>query len=977
MSSGLPTEMTIRNFLTKALEQRSVKVQTEWSYDTPIGRLVPDMLLRNGAEYVVETKLGAESKLLDAIVQLYDYSKYTEAKGAFAVLFPEELRRRWSPEILEKIAVDPKLKYIVTAIFKDFRPSQRFVGNLFEVAEWIASQVLKPLVLEADTGFAIKVLTEAVDTMALSLRSLKTQDIEEIFGGKTVFENILQYEEGHYPLDEMKQAATYLLANQIIFYHVLSRTDSANFKEIDETKINKPIDLLKYFEEVLKKDYTSVFGFDVASKLPESATNVIKKVIVAVKALAPEKIGHDVLGKVFHDLIPFNIRKAVAAFYTNNEAAEILANLSIDKPDAEVMDLACGSGTLLVAAYRRKRELLQSTGTQLSLENHKRFLEHDLTGIDIMPFAAHLAVMHLSLQSLVHEAEKVRVAVWDSTELKPNMNIPAISSELRAAYRKPTLDMFGKGKIATREDAYIKKGAITLEGVGGSEIPLEKADVVIMNPPFTRAERLPEEYKGQLKVRFKEYKGLVFGRVGLHIFFILLADRFVKKGGRVAWVLPATVLRILSMEGIRKLWTNNYHVEYIITTDERAAFSEAAQFREVLLIAKKLKDYEEKGRAPSDLICSVATLKRLPRELLEARTIAEKLRSKHLGKIGDTFEDKNMSIFNVSQGDLKERSNNLFTLIAVSNPKLVTLWTRIENNERNRMIQCDKYFRTKQIEAYEDVYIPPFNSTFIIHEQRAIKKNDLWVIKEEKPKVIIAENRFTRSNLEAPIRALRRGLRRPSGCKIMNISDSLDYVVVDRFKDAEQIFPSKKQAEKALQSISRWRKIVTFKESNVVVSRRFDLSARGTSLLAFYSKIPIFGIDMWSVKGYNDEDAKIFSLWFNSTLNILQMVIYRTETRGAWMKLHEYQIRNSLMLNPKELTKKERTELLNLFDKIATREFPSIVAQLRDRSNLRVQIDKMILKILGYNDEETESILSQLYADLTIEIEKLKTLMAG
>jgi len=40
------------------------------------------------------------------------------------------------------------------------------------------------------------------------------------------------------------------------------------------------------------------------------------------------------LGKVFHELIPFEVRKAVAAFYTNNEAAEILAQLAIEMADA-------------------------------------------------------------------------------------------------------------------------------------------------------------------------------------------------------------------------------------------------------------------------------------------------------------------------------------------------------------------------------------------------------------------------------------------------------------------------------------------------------------------------------------------------------------------------------------------------------------------------------------------------------------------
>jgi len=46
MSSPKPTEMTVRNFLLKELEKGEVKVSSEVSYVTPIGRLVPDMLLR-------------------------------------------------------------------------------------------------------------------------------------------------------------------------------------------------------------------------------------------------------------------------------------------------------------------------------------------------------------------------------------------------------------------------------------------------------------------------------------------------------------------------------------------------------------------------------------------------------------------------------------------------------------------------------------------------------------------------------------------------------------------------------------------------------------------------------------------------------------------------------------------------------------------------------------------------------------------
>jgi len=51
-----PTEMTIRDLLQEELRKRGVTVVPEFSVSTPTGRLMPDMLLKNGAQYVVEIK---------------------------------------------------------------------------------------------------------------------------------------------------------------------------------------------------------------------------------------------------------------------------------------------------------------------------------------------------------------------------------------------------------------------------------------------------------------------------------------------------------------------------------------------------------------------------------------------------------------------------------------------------------------------------------------------------------------------------------------------------------------------------------------------------------------------------------------------------------------------------------------------------------------------------------------------------------
>ena len=53
------------------------------------------------------------------------------------------------------------------------------------MADWIATQVLRPIHVEPDTDFAIRVLREAVESISLSVKHLKSKDLEKIFGGKT------------------------------------------------------------------------------------------------------------------------------------------------------------------------------------------------------------------------------------------------------------------------------------------------------------------------------------------------------------------------------------------------------------------------------------------------------------------------------------------------------------------------------------------------------------------------------------------------------------------------------------------------------------------------------------------------------------------------------------------------------------------------------------------------------------------------
>jgi len=213
--------------------------------------------------------------------------------------------------------------------------------------------------------------------------------------------------------------ASYLLFNQLLFYHIYKRkTSPEKLPELEEIKNVK--DIQKYFDKITDIDYKSIYRVNILAHIPDNETVVaiLNEVIKAIKLLRAEHITRDLAGRFFHDLIPFEVRKVLAAFYTHPVAAEILANLTIDYYDETVIDPACGSGTLLVAAYRRKQELYQLLyGYRDLKEMHKKFIENDLTGIDIMPFAAHITTINLTMQNIEQETNIVRICSKDSLEL--------------------------------------------------------------------------------------------------------------------------------------------------------------------------------------------------------------------------------------------------------------------------------------------------------------------------------------------------------------------------------------------------------------------------------------------------------------------------------------------------------------------------------------------------------------------------------
>jgi hypothetical protein len=958
-----PTEDTITNLLAKELEKYGVKTQTFPSIQTPSGIRKPDIWCANGGVYPIESKF-TERDLFDAVSKVQnDYLRWfdvLEIKGGFALLYPEQLSQPLPLEVI--IGLAHKLKFKAVAMFppKDTRKNFAvYEGPLPEIAAILAKHILSPPeYVEPSTEYIIRTLQNAAIYITATLRYLTGKELEDLFGGKEVFGNILQYEAEKYPVEALRLASAYLLINQILFYHVLSARVPEKFPDIDPDTVKKPADLNEYFAKVLDVNYRTVFSYDVASKIPPGFAEQVKAVIAVVKGLTPEKVGGDLLGTIFHDLVPFEVRKTVAAFYTNVLAAELLAWLSIDAPDTKVADFAVGSGGLLVAAYRRKRFLLEREKGRFSPEDHRNFLEKELLGIDVMPFAASVAACHLALQTPEYFTNRVNVAIWDSTELSPGRVIPSIAG----------LEFVMRGQ--TDLEAFVRppkkrKGVVSLTGEVPKEIALERYDVAIMNPPFTRQERMPEKYKNALVERFKDYSDYIKGQMGYYGYFVHLADLFLKDCGRMALVLPATTLHVRSSEGIRRLWAEKYHVEYIITTWHRLAFSESVIFREILLVAKKT-------RPTSDAVTKVCILKKLPDKMSKAREIAERIKS-----TSRDYEDEDIVIKIHPYSKFTADTTDWHTFISLSNLKLVDFLEEILASKKLTPMSPLAEARRSDLEHFK---FREFHGFVLSSVERAIRQSDVWIADRIKGKTLIAKHRERVQEVEIPLDSLKRALRRFSYTTTIDVGKTLDYLITGWFKGvgemAGSIVPVNALKKFDTEVVQSWAKKFEERKAHLLLGRRLYLSAPGTSLISFYSNEQTAGIDLWGFLNLGKTDSKILSLWMNSTFNILQLLYMGVACEGPWMKLHDYMMDRLLVPDPKKLTKSEKNQILDLFEKVREIEFPSLSEQLETGFPARKTIDLLWLKILGYKGP-SEALLEKLYGSLLNELKIIDRLMSG
>jgi methylase of polypeptide subunit release factors len=322
----------------------------------------------------------------------------------------------------------------------------------------------------------------------------------------------------------------------------------------------------------------------------------------------------DVLKSLYESLIDPAQRHDLGEYYTPDWlAAKIVARVLVQPLDQRVLDPACGSGTFLFHAIRAKLAAAERAGVQRAQAVAACVAQ--VRGLDVHPVAVIIARVTwlLALGPAIEDRRgELHVPVFLGDAMQWNLrqigdtrdvvlpvpdeaplHVPAGFAEDQARFDRglQTLSqglqeemtpdqieraLFRIGGVAERDaaaiaDTYERLRELYQSGCNGIwpfilrnlmrplwlSRPEQQADVLVGNPPWIAYRHLSPEMKPRLRAACQQLNLWVGGVLATQqdmaaLFWARGAERYVRQGGTIAFVLPYAVLNRPAFGGLRR-----------------------------------------------------------------------------------------------------------------------------------------------------------------------------------------------------------------------------------------------------------------------------------------------------------------------------------------------------------------------------------------------------------------------------------------
>ena len=488
---------------------------------------------------------------------------------------------------------------------------------------WILGGVADLSVLAQSASLPPEVVERAADELVAGVREaagmMHEMDVTHHGAIHRISEELRQ-EDG----EQTRRMAATIIANAFVFHGSLvgGPGELATIASIEELRdsegVLKQATILAEWRKILAINFWPIF--DIARRIlvaipPQHSKGMINSLARTAEKLLENRLmrSHDLTGAVFQKLIAD--RKFLAAYYTTPASAALIAGLALmpakpsskgswgssaDVTSLRIADFACGTGTLLSAAYQRIGQLHELAGGD-SEAIHPAMMASALVGCDVLPAAAHLTA---SMLAGVH----------------PTMKYTK-SSILTVPYGKQPDDKIKLGSLDLLESQgefdIVATAAKAAEGMGEADrntwasLPHGTFDLIVMNPPFTSATGhhkinkigVPNPIFAAFKSDAEEQKLMSaatkrltkntsgHGNAGEATYFLVLADRKLKQSGMMGLVMPVSVMLGQASEKSRLALRKNYRDLIVISISGAngvdLSFSADTNMAECVIVGRK------------------------------------------------------------------------------------------------------------------------------------------------------------------------------------------------------------------------------------------------------------------------------------------------------------------------------------------------------------------------------------------------------
>ena len=424
---------------------------------------------------------------------------------------------------------------------------------------------------------------------------------------------------------QTRRMACAIIANAMVFHQRIA----GMHQEVKTLRLvcgpnvaNPQSETLAAWEDILKINYWPIFAIakDILEQLPgDVAPSILRELLETAQQVEATGVdnAHDLTGRIFQRLIAD--RKYLATFYTLPASAALLARLAVDKMDSvdwadaeaigrlRIGDFACGTGALLSAVYEQVASHHERAGGD-STALHPVMMEEVLYGCDVMPSAIHITGSTLSGMRPNVGFKQSRLYTMPYGKQKDD-TVKIGSLELLQT--STALTLFNTSDPALRTGSVGEETAAQIN----VDIPDANFDLVIMNPPFTRATNHEGAHADITNPAFAAFdatpsdqtamgdrinqlgkNSCYHGNAGIASAFAALAHKKLKAGGVLALVLPLSAAAGLSWQGFRETLAKNYTdltvLSIAASDNDHLSFSADTGMAECLVIARKVKQAE-------------------------------------------------------------------------------------------------------------------------------------------------------------------------------------------------------------------------------------------------------------------------------------------------------------------------------------------------------------------------------------------------